>query len=612
MTASHFFLGAHNPVNNYYPLATRNERTVTRLLALAAVLLLTSAASAQVSFFSPPTYAGSGTPFVADFNGDEKPDILTSDGTMNLGKGDGTFTTGTPVAGGALAVADFNGDGKPDVLQQGTGTLLVLLGNGDGTFQKPITTDTGVPTLSAVTVCDLRGDGKIDVAGIVYNNNSLYLMIFLGNGNGTFATGAPYSLPLSGAFVILGDVNGDGKPDVTVITQGNPGQVIVFLGNGDGTLKSPLYSVGVILPGNSPYPGLAVEGDFNNDGKTDLAISAVSSCVGQCVGAPIVALLLGNGDGTFQAPTTVISENGPLAAADLIGDGNLDLVVETDPTVAEIYLGNGNGTFSNASNYVLSLPVSTGQLGLALADFNLDRKLDVAAGNGILLSNGNGTFQGIPLWVLPATPDAMAIGDFENNGKEDVAAVATDSGEGAQPVNLYILSNNGAGELSLIHTYPLQIGQQYWSMVTADLRGNGDLDLVVFYGPYPNWGYAVLMGNGDGSFQTPIYYTQSGNAPPTSVVVADFNNDHKPDLAVGFGFGGPQPAVLLGNGDGTFAAPVYYYAGGGGVLVAADFNGDGNADLAVGGTGTTGGGTALLIGKRGRHFPAGRFSNQLG
>src|ERR1700747_3751116 len=102
-------------------------------LVLAAMVLLFRGFSlpvrAQVSFFQPPTYTGGGNVFVGDFNGDGKPDILTSDGTLNLGNGDGTFTLGAAVSGAPLAVADFNGDGKPDILEQGTGTLLVLLGN---------------------------------------------------------------------------------------------------------------------------------------------------------------------------------------------------------------------------------------------------------------------------------------------------------------------------------------------------------------------------------------------------------------------------------------------------------------------------------------------------
>jgi len=93
----------------------------------------------QVSFFQPPSYAGGGgNLFLADFNGDGRADLLCSDGTLNLGADKGAFTLGTPVSGTPLAVADFNGDGKPDILEQGNGTLLVLLANGDGTFQPEI------------------------------------------------------------------------------------------------------------------------------------------------------------------------------------------------------------------------------------------------------------------------------------------------------------------------------------------------------------------------------------------------------------------------------------------------------------------------------------------
>jgi hypothetical protein len=114
------------------------KRTWLLLVLFFSLVDLSLPARAQVSFFQPPTYAdrtsGGRQLFVADFNRDGKPDILVSDGTLNLGNGDGTFKLGTPVStpvsGGVLAVADFNGDGKPDVLEQGTGTLLVLQGNG--------------------------------------------------------------------------------------------------------------------------------------------------------------------------------------------------------------------------------------------------------------------------------------------------------------------------------------------------------------------------------------------------------------------------------------------------------------------------------------------------
>jgi len=137
----------------------RNLPAVT-CLALITVVLST-AAHGQVSFFQPPAYAGGGygSLFVGDFNSDGKPDILAADGTLNLGNGDGTFKLGTPVSGTPLAVADFNGDGKLDILEQGTGTLLVLLGNADGTFQPPISTPSGA-SLAPIGAVDLNGDGK--------------------------------------------------------------------------------------------------------------------------------------------------------------------------------------------------------------------------------------------------------------------------------------------------------------------------------------------------------------------------------------------------------------------------------------------------------------------
>src|SRR5690348_1533007 len=142
-------------------------------LFCAISVALAGAAHAQVSFFQAPSFAGTGSVFVADFNGDGKPDIVVSDGTMNLGNGDGTFSPGTPISGTSssnpvLAVADFNGDGRPDVLEQGSGTLLVLLGNGDGTFQAPVSSPT-VQGLGRVAAVDLNGDGEVDVVGMCCN-----------------------------------------------------------------------------------------------------------------------------------------------------------------------------------------------------------------------------------------------------------------------------------------------------------------------------------------------------------------------------------------------------------------------------------------------------------
>jgi FG-GAP-like repeat/Abnormal spindle-like microcephaly-assoc'd, ASPM-SPD-2-Hydin len=564
-----------------------SNAAVVRLLIVLSLLgtVIAPVVHAQVNFSTPPTFAGvegvGVTIFVADFNGDGKPDILAADGTLNLGNGDGTFTAGPFEANGALAVADFNGDGKPDVLQQGTGTLVVLLGNGDGTFQPPISTNSGA-RLTLVAAADLNGDGKADVVGL---SNNTTLLVYLNNGDGTFAAAVPYSL---GSFqglpqlVVFGDFNGDHKTDVAVITAGSPGQEIVLLGNGDGTFQlPPIVSTGT----NGAIS--SVVGDFNGDGKLDLATSSSST------GSATAFLQLGNGDGTFQAPTTACTgpysefafefESIALAAADLNGDGKLDLVLTAD--LIGIYLGNGDGTFSSTPNYYQ--PMSLGKVGIAIADFNSDGKPDIAADGEILLGNGNGTFKGPPTVPLPNSAEIAVVGKFVNNGAPGVAAIS--SGNGSSRNTLYILTNDGTGALSLAHTYTLP--QSSYAIATADVNGDGNLDLIVIgANSSGDWSYSVLLGNGDGSFQAAVLHQQSGQTSfaPT-IAIADFNHDGKLDFAVPVG---NSVAVLLGNGNGTFGSPTLFFDGGAASIVSADFNGDGKPDIAAAGPS----GLAILLG----------------
>ena len=536
---------------------------------------------------------------MADFDGNGTPDILTSDGTLNLGDGHGNFTPGTKVSGTPLAVADVNGDAKPDIVEQGTGTLLVLLGTGNGTFQAAISTASGA-SLTNIAAADLNGDGKADVIG--FFNNAL--LVYISNGDGTFSSPASYTLPAASnpsLIFTLGDFNGDGKTDVAATVDYNfaVGQEFVFLGNGDGTLQPAVMSTGLPL---IQYAADVAAADFNRDGKLDLAVSTYTQCHGICAGTGYV--LLGNADGTFQPPTAEFASFGSLAAIDVNADGKLDLITEPDPIVniASLYLGNGDGKFSSGNGYALSFssglaPTSTG---IAVADFNGDGKLDFAADNEVLLSNGNGTFQGVS--YLNVQPSPAVAGDFDQNGSVDLATAST---------SVNILSNAGNGVLSVTHTYSLPSNLCALGIVSSDLNGDGNLDLIVNQADLvgSSWSYSVLLGNGDGSFQSPVNYPQSTAPGSYPLVLGDFNNDHKTDLALAAGTS--SLAILLGNGDGSFSSPVFFFDGGGGPLFTGDFNSDGKLDIVVGPNSSMSTPAALLLGNGDGTFAAAVFPTSL-
>ncbi len=542
--------------------------------------------------------------FSADFNGDSKPDVLSSDGTLQLGNGDGNFTVGTEVPGTPLAVADFDGDGNPDVLEAGTGTLLVLLGNGNGTFKAAETIASGA-ALQSSAATDLNRDGKADVVG-VYGSN---LIVYLSNGDGTFSAGVPYGLGVASprsTVISFADFNGDGTADVAVSTLGTAaGMEIVFLGNGDGTFQAAKTSAGIP---SSCSTAFAISGDFDGDGKPDLLLNCPNI-------APVLGiyLLTGNGDGTFQAPTLSIPNvSGTMAAADLNGDGKLDLVAEVGGIAGQIFLGNGDGTFSNANNYALNFlsPDSEPPLvdgGISIADFNLDGKPDIAIGNNLLIGNGNGTFQGVGAANISSPfPPVAAIGKFDNQQRVPGVAAGLN-------FDIDILANDGKGQLSLSHTYANVLNAPAAQVIAGDFNGDGNLDLlaVTVDGPTGDWGYCVLLGNGAGILQPPMCNPQGVQSVTgaISVVAGDFNNDKKLDVAVG-GLSNQSLAILLGKGDGTFAPPPYVFDGGADKLVAADFNGDGNLDIAAGATTQTIE-TALLLGNGDGTFQAAVFPSNL-
>src|SRR5208282_1527288 len=292
-----------------------------------------------------------------------------------------------------VAVADVNGDGKPDVVvSNGNGTVGVLLGNGDGTFQPAVTFNPGLQSQAGIALADLNGDGKPDL--LVANASGV--AVLLGNGDGTFQPAVTYGSGGSSPWsVAVADVNRDGKPDL-IVANYSSSTVGVLLGNGDGTFQAAVtYSSG----GGFRAPSIAVA-DLNGDGKPDLAVA--NDC-GGCDGS--VAVLLGNGDGTFR-PAVLYDSGGDLtwggAIADVNGDGKPDLIVLNTfnyyTANISVLLGNGDGTFQPALTY------GSGAMwvySIVVADVNGDGEPDLVVGNETL-SGGDGSV-GVLLHTTPTT-----------------------------------------------------------------------------------------------------------------------------------------------------------------------------------------------------------------
>ncbi len=378
--------------------------------------------------------------------------------TMSLG-----WTALAPTAAnsyGSTTVSDVNGDGNADLILlplSSSGDLAVYLGKGDGTFNTPIfeslpAAQTPFANTLTVQVADFNMDGKPDVA---VGLNDGRIVILLGNGDGTFVQSVslpPLKLSLLTSFVV-GDFNGDGVPDLAIIEQGGlPSPLIIALGNGDGTFK--MVASNIQAPLNDV---LGAPADFNGDGRLDLVEYRQSSGSGTSQ----LTVLLSDGDGTFTAaqslPSGYFGFNFEVAA-DFNGDGKLDLAISDENSFLTstyggqditIYLGNGDGTFAAAPGGPIYLPYAGA---MAVADFNADGQVDLVANSfsqsyTVLLGDGDGTFH--PTVAVPAlgAQAAALVADFNNDGLPDYAFFLAASGLGLQ-VNLTQLTQSATASVT--------------------------------------------------------------------------------------------------------------------------------------------------------------------
>ena len=381
-----------------------------------------------------------------------------------------------------MALGDFNSDHRLDAvvtLTEGVSSpdvnddVLLLLGNGDGTFGPAIPVDATKRQAGYIAVGDLNRDGKLDLVEMDTSSPSQggAVNVVLGNGDGTFQLPKTYAVSTpsdtSSGFsplgVVLADLNGDGNLDVAVGESGSgtvANRLTALLGSGDGTLAGPLLSTqtqGPAVPLLRGGDEVAVAtADLRGNGRTDLIGGGIDG----------ISVHLRNSDGSYAAPVTYglggrVSE---IATGDLTGDGRPDIVaVLPDQNVIAVLINRGDGTFTRGANLIMGHGVGS----LVLADFSHDGKLDVAvtvtgdrdpttglypnAGVAVALGNGDGTFGTPTLMPAGVSPSgmmghALATGDLDHDGKLDLVVIATglpspDFRQGG----VYILLGNGDG-----------------------------------------------------------------------------------------------------------------------------------------------------------------------
>lgn len=580
---------------------------------------------AAAESFAAPTLPGYSTSTPAsglisgDFRNSGKKDLVLSNGAELVGNGDGTFTaaaspafpyfaTGSPTN---LASGDVNNDGKLDVVVSLGSSVLIYTGKGDGTFT-PGTSYATIGSVGYVAIDDLDGDGNQDIyvglgdggvyIGDSYDPNLSYAL--MGHGDGTFA-GAPAIPPHAGSgnAIIngyngtnMGDVNGDGYPDL--IVPGSSNTYNVLLGSSAGTyniassiqVPASITLFGKTVTGASASSLTAVA-DVNGDGKADLVFvdNSLNPYLANGENAlnplPVYFVALSNGDGTFKAPVAYpfpqvapsneydnnLTVSGPVLGA-TTSSGHTDIIVgfadvAGGSNVASPYTagflvlpGNGDGTFSatpilttTSSSATAPTVLTTPQIS-ALVDVNGDKKLDLftllntfTAANGtsnqlqLLLGNGDGSFKApanvnVTASGTEASTYALLLSDFNKDGKLDLACLNETTA--ASQAQLVIALGNGDGTFQAPTFSNLSGGDSIRStgIAAADFNADGNTDLAILNTEALS---GVFYGNGDGTFTS---ISANGNIYPTDLInvaaegmaiATDLNKDGKPDILAG-------------------------------------------------------------------------------
>ncbi len=485
--------------------------------------------------------------------------------------------------------ADLNGDNVLDLVGTAIHGIGFASGNGDGTFQ-PVEITTAGNSVSARVVGDFNNDGVLDVASGTAMGSTSAVSLLLGLGDGTFG---PERLMTTSVYPMdteRGDFDHDGNLDLAIASADSlGGRVGVLFGNGDGTFQpESIFGTGA-MPGNTVTLLAAdLDGDLDDDlvsaglyttsitvhvsdgarsfERADVPLGG-SGGVGALVATDLdknghldlalaryvpagLTLLMGNGDATYQAPRQLAMANqgAAIIAIDFNNDTKPDLIT-SDTVSMRLWPGDGLGDFGVTTQ--LPTPAGSFNVGIRLTpgDFDNNGTIDLALeGQGTLVARGDGAGDFALPRFATAPGQSIAVGDFNNDTKPDVAIVHIE--------NNTVLVRRGLGDGTFDAGTVYATGTNPGLVLAADLDGNTSTDLVV----KNELDMTVLLNNGSGVFLSSSAVTIAGMNRHRGFALGDFNGDTRPDIAVTREpwVGAAMLQIALNNGNGTFATPTEY------------------------------------------------------
>ncbi len=550
----------------------------------------------------------------ADFNGDGFKDVAVSNTGQNFegnsisvffNEGNGTFGTGHRYTTGlgpvGLATADFDNDGDMDLAVADYGfiangdSISLLLNNGNGTFATRHNYRVGVAPYR-MAAADINSDGFIDLA---VGREQQKLSILINNGTGGFNQPTIYNVLRGGGGdfypdVCVADMDNDGDQDVLYVStrtwiNDDTGVIALFRNNGNGTLAAVQY---IPLIWFTAGPVDVNTGDLNNDGWLDIVAAHHDGRAGDGV-----EVVLSNGHGGFQSAIRYPAGQTTSAAlvSDVDSDGDLDIIsIDNYSLEMTVHFNSGNGHFPIPRLFNVE-PYSTF---LDAGDIDGDGDLDIVTSSSgvavgtpvsILKNHGNGVFDPHIALSLAGGGACAKLRDLDSDGDLDLLVMSPNT---APPYDFFTAMNNGSGTFGSFTRWP--VGGCGWGDIDAvDLDNDGDLDVIVTEYEAcindPNSGRRVYisLNNGNGTFAPAYFIPTSGN--PYAITIGDYNHDGIIDVVTDhYGSYGANNwiEVHLGNGHGGFLSNTVYEVGQGPYdIVSADFNRDGNLDLATGNAG---------------------------